>query len=86
MNQPMSHIQALAPAIVEDAIEDQPISVDALGSQQIDSSDIVYDDGKKLEETKKELTKKPEQENAKGEIRNMSDTSDFMPEPKSYWL
>ena len=86
MNQPRSHIQTLAPTTIEEPIEDQPISIDGLGSQQIDTSDIVYDDGKKLEEPKKESTKKPKQENAEGEIRNMSDTSDFMPEQKSYWM
>ncbi|QUM79452.1 hypothetical protein HWV01_03595 [Moritella sp. 5] len=84
MNQSMSQIQTLAPATVEDAIEDQPISVDGLGSQQINPSDIVYDDGKKLEEPKKEA--EPVQKDANGDIKNMSDTSDFMPKPKSYWM
>jgi len=78
INQPRSHIQTLAPATVEDATEDQPISVDDSDKPNIDISDVVNEQGEKLEE--------PKQNNADGEIRNMSDTSDFMPEQKSYWL
>ena len=84
MNQPRSHIQTSMPTTIEEP------NVGALGSQQVEPSDIIYDDGKKLEEpkeeSKKELTKKQKQENAEGVIRNMSDTSDFMPEQKSYWM
>ena len=78
MNQPRSHIQTLAPAIIEDATEDQPISVDDLDKPQIDISDVVNEQGKRLEE--------PKQGNANGEIRNMSDTSDFTPEQRTYWM
>ena len=77
MNQPSSNIQSFAPASVEDAIRDQPISVDDLDKPQIDASDVVDAKGDKLEE--------PETED-QGEIKNMSDTSDFMPEQKSYWM
>lgn len=77
MNQPRSNIQSFAPASIEDATEDQPISVDDLDKPLIDASDVVDAKGEKLE--------KPETED-QGEIKNMSDTSDFMPEQKSYWM
>jgi len=78
INQPRSHIQTLAPATVEDATKDQPISVDDLDKPKVDISDVVNEQGKKLEE--------PKQGNADGEIRNMSDTSDFTPEQRTYWM
>ncbi|QUM77800.1 hypothetical protein HWV00_17090 [Moritella sp. 24] len=78
INQPPSNIQSFAPASVEDATVDQPISVDDLDTPQIDASDIVDEKGEKLEE--------PKTEEQSGEIRNMSDTSDFMPEQRTYWM
>ncbi|WP_198439330.1 hypothetical protein, partial [Moritella sp. F3] len=78
INQPRSNIQSFAPASVEDATEDQPISVDDLDKPQIDTSDVVDGKGEKLEE--------PKTEEQSGEIKNMSDTSDFMPEQRTYWM
>ncbi|SQD80202.1 hypothetical protein [Moritella yayanosii] len=78
INQPTSTIQALAPAAIEDATADQPISVDDLDKQQIDASDVVDVKGHKLEQ--------PTTEALSGEMKNMSDTIDFMPKPRSYWM
>ena len=78
INQPTSNIQSFAPAAIEDATADQPISVDDLDKPQIDASDVVDAKGDKLEE--------PKAEEQSGEIRNMSDTSDFMPEQRTYWM
>jgi hypothetical protein len=77
MNQPSSNIQSFTPASVEDATKDQPIHLDDLDKPQIGANDVVDAKGEKLEE--------PETED-QGEIKNMSDTSDFMPEQKSYWM
>ncbi|MBL1417715.1 MAG: hypothetical protein COB27_012670 [Moritella sp.] len=78
INQPTSTIQALAPAAIEDATEDQPISVDDLNKPHIHTSDVVDAKGNKLEEPKTEVLS--------GEMKNMSDTIDFMPKPRSYWM
>ena len=73
INQPTSTIQTLAPAAIEDATAEQPISVDDLDKQPMDASAVVDESGKQLEEQSSEM-------------KNMSDTSDFMPEPRSYWM
>ncbi|MCJ8348029.1 hypothetical protein [Moritella sp.] len=73
INRPTSTIQALALATIEDAKEDQPISVDGLDKLQIDASDVVDESVKQLEDPS-------------GEMKNMSDTIDFMPKPRSYWM
>ena len=78
INQPTSNIQSFAPASVEDATEDQAISLDDLDTPPIDAGDVVDEKGNKLEE--------PKTEEQSGEIRNMSDTSDFMPEQRTYWM
>jgi len=78
INQPVSNIQSLAPASVEDATIDQPISVNDLDKPQINASDVVDAKGEKFEE--------PEVVEESGEMRNMSDTSDFMPEQRTYWM
>ncbi|PKH05236.1 hypothetical protein [Moritella sp. Urea-trap-13] len=74
MNQPSSNIQNFAPASIEDATADQPISVDDLDKKENKT------------ETKDEVLEEPKLNDADGAIRNMSDTSDFMPEAKSYWM
>jgi hypothetical protein len=76
MNQPSSNIQSFAPANIEDATADQPISID----------DLDIDMNKQKTETKDEVLEKPKTDNVDGDIKNMSDTSDFMPEQKSYWM
>ncbi|MFT7682283.1 MAG: hypothetical protein ACI935_001754 [Moritella dasanensis] len=76
MNRPSSNIQNFAPASIEDATADQPISVDDLDTN-ID---------KQKTEPKDEVLEEPKLNDADGAIRNMSDTSDFMPEEKSYWM
>lgn len=73
INQPRSSIQAFSPAVIEDATADQPISVDDLDNQQINASAVVDENGKQLEEQS-------------GEMKNMSDTTDFLPKPRSYWM
>lgn len=78
INQPVSNIRSLAPASVEDATIDQPINVDDLDKPQINASDVVDAKGEKLED--------PKTEEPSGEMRNMSDTSDFMPEQRTYWM
>ncbi|WP_392340517.1 hypothetical protein [Moritella marina] len=78
MNQPTSNIQSFAPASVEDVTADQSISVDDLDKPQIDTSDVIDEKGEKLEQ--------PKTEEQSGEIKNMSDTSDFMPEQRTYWM
>ncbi|WP_017221126.1 hypothetical protein [Moritella dasanensis] len=76
MNQPSSNIQSFAPASIEDATAEQPISVD----------DLDIDKQKTETETKDEVLEEPKTGNVDGDIKNMSDTSDFMPEQKSYWM
>ena len=66
-------MQSLAPATIEDATAEQSISVDGLDKPQIDASDVVDGSGKQLEDPS-------------GEMKNMSDTIDFMPKPRSYWM
>ena len=78
INQPTSTIQALALATIEDATAEQPISVDDLDKPPIDASDVVDAQGDKLEQ--------PKTEELSGEMKNMSDTIDFMPKPRSYWM
>ncbi|NQZ40293.1 MAG: hypothetical protein HRT96_09460, partial [Moritella sp.] len=51
---------------------------DATENQPIDASAIVDEKGKRLEE--------PNTEDPSGEMKNMSDTIDFMPKPRSYWM
>lgn len=72
INQPRSSIHNFVPASIEDVTTEQPISVDDLD--------------KKQPETKDEVLEEPKLNNGDGAIRNMSDTSDFRPDPHSYWM
>ena len=78
INQPASNIQSFTPAAIEDVTVDQPISVDDLDTPLIDASDVVDAKGNKLAQ--------PKTEEFDSDMRNMSDTSDFMPKAKSYWM
>lgn len=87
INRPSSNIQAFAPASISpaniaDVTENQPISVDDLDMDM----NIDIDIDKQKTETKDEVLEEPKLNYAEGAIRNMSDTSDFMPEEKSYWM
>lgn len=94
INQPSSAIKNLTPATVIDATATQPIhTIDIseekldttdLSNQQINASDVIYEDGKTLGEPTPG-TEVP-QEIESSEIKNMSDTDDFIPKPKSYWM
>jgi len=81
INNPTGNIQAIAPAAVEDATQAQPIAPEISDSinQPIDANDVVFDNGKQLEAPK-------QTQDDSSEMKNMSDTSDFMPEPRSYWM
>jgi len=93
-NQPVKQPRASTPAVVVQAIEEQPTNVGALGlglgPQLVNPNDIIFPEDTRLKEPKKELSKKQKkkqkQQKADGEAKNMSDTSDFMLEGKSYWM
>ncbi|MDX2318987.1 MAG: hypothetical protein QNK26_00115 [Moritella sp.] len=79
MNQPVSNIQGLAAAPVEDATQYQPISVDDLDNKTLETKDEVLEEPKQADA-------EPKQDVTNGEIKNMSNVNDFMPKPQSYWM
>ena len=71
-NLPINRPTSTMQSLAPKAIED------ATENQPIDASAIVDEKGKRLEE--------PKTEDPSGEMKNMSDTIDFMPKPRSYWM
>lgn len=82
INQPVSAIPAFeaAPLATQPAEQVINSAVDGEARLQIDANDVIYDDGESVESAEKG------QAETGGSMKSVSENTDYLPKPPSYWM